>query len=89
MLLSGPLLARCGQVELPLPGGDFIGRRRVDTHLLAFRASAPTVRGRPQLPDAATAGLRGAEIFLDEASVTATENALMAAVLAPGRRPTS
>jgi UDP-N-acetylglucosamine 1-carboxyvinyltransferase len=83
VLLSGPLLARCGQVKLPLPGGDFIGRRRVDTHLLAFRALGADVeanrsyRMRHQ-------GLRGAEIFLDEASVTATENALMAAVLAEG-----
>jgi UDP-N-acetylglucosamine 1-carboxyvinyltransferase len=83
VLLSGPLLARCGQVKLPLPGGDFIGRRRVDTHLLAFRALGAEVeanrsyRMRHQ-------GLRGAEVFLDEASVTATENALMAAVLATG-----
>jgi UDP-N-acetylglucosamine 1-carboxyvinyltransferase len=83
LLLAGPLLARCGRVDLPLSGGDFIGRRRVDTHLLAFRrlgATAEVNRGYQLRHD----GLRGAEIFLDEASVTATENALMAAVLAPG-----
>ncbi|MGD9572670.1 MAG: UDP-N-acetylglucosamine 1-carboxyvinyltransferase [Thermoleophilia bacterium] len=84
LLLAGPLLARCGQVELPLAGGDFIGRRRVDTHLLAFRGlGAECVVERSY--DLSHTGLRGAEIFLDEASVTATENALMAAVLATGR----
>jgi UDP-N-acetylglucosamine 1-carboxyvinyltransferase len=84
LLLAGPLLARCGQVELPLAGGDFIGRRRVDTHLLAFRGlGAECVVERSY--DLRHSGLRGAEIFLDEASVTATENALMAAVLANGR----
>lgn len=84
LLLAGPLLARCGEVELPLAGGDFIGRRRVDTHLLAFRGlGAECIVERSYR--LRHAGLRGAEIFLDEASVTATENALMAAVLAPGR----
>jgi UDP-N-acetylglucosamine 1-carboxyvinyltransferase len=83
LLLAGPLLARCGDVELPLPGGDFIGRRRVDTHLLALRALGAdievdrTYRLRGDR-------LVGAEIFLDEASVTATENTLMAAALAEG-----
>ena len=84
LLLAGPLLARCGQVELPLAGGDFIGRRRVDTHLLAFRrlgADCEVNRSYKLRHD----GLRGAELFLDEASVTATENALMAAVTATGR----
>ncbi len=83
LLLAGPLLARCGRVELPLSGGDFIGRRRVDTHLLAFRALGADVsvaRGYAVKADR----LSGAEIFLDEASVTATENTLMAAALAPG-----
>ncbi len=84
LLLAGPLLARCGQVELPLAGGDFIGRRRVDTHLLAFRGlGAECVVNRTYR--LSHAGLRGADIFLDEASVTATENALMAAVTAAGR----
>jgi len=84
LLLAGPLLARCGEVELPLAGGDFIGRRRVDTHLLAFRglgAECEVNRSYTLRHD----GLRGDELFLDEASVTATENALMAAVTATGR----
>lgn len=84
LLLAGPLLARCGRVELSLPGGDFIGRRRVDTHMLAFRElGAEVTSGRSYVIEAPR-GLHGAEIFLDEASVTATENAVAAAVLAPG-----
>ncbi len=83
VLLAGPLLARCGDVDLPMPGGDFIGRRRVDTHLLAFKAlGAEVATGRSF--HMTHSGLSGAEIFLDEASVTATENALMAAALARG-----
>ena len=83
ILLAGPLLARFGSVSLPPPGGDVIGRRRVDTHLLAFErlGAAVTVGATYQL-DAKT--LRGADIFLDEPSVTATENALMAALAARG-----
>lgn len=84
LLLAGPLLARLGSVDVPLPGGDFIGRRRVDTHLLAFEALGAEVevnRGYHLTADA----LRGTDIFLDEASVTATENTLMAAVVAEGR----
>lgn len=84
LLVAGPLLARCGHVETPLPGGDFIGRRRVDTHMLGFRALGATVESSRTYDISAPKGLRGAEIFLDEASVTATENILMAAVLAPG-----
>lgn len=84
LLLAGPLLARCGRVELPLPGGDFIGRRRIDTHILAFRALGAHVDAGRSYVISAPNGLRGADIFLDEASVTATENALAAAVLAPG-----
>ncbi len=84
LLLAGPLLARCGEVELPLAGGDFIGRRRVDTHLLAFRALGAECEVNRSYALRHT-GLRGTEIFLDEASVTATENALMAAVIATGR----
>ncbi len=83
LLLAGPLLARCGDVELPLPGGDFIGRRRVDTHLLGFRALGAEVTFNRSYRITASA-LKGQEIFLDEASVTATENILMAAVLAEG-----
>lgn len=84
LLLAGPLLARCGEVELPLAGGDFIGRRRVDTHLLAFRGLGAECEVNRSYA-LSHRGLRGAELFLDEASVTATENALMAAVTATGR----
>lgn len=83
ILFAGPMLARAGQVRLPLPGGDVIGRRRVDTHLAALRALGADIRLNDGF-DLRTTGLRGKEIFLDEASVTATENALMAAALAKG-----
>ncbi|MCU0648348.1 MAG: UDP-N-acetylglucosamine 1-carboxyvinyltransferase [Gemmatimonadaceae bacterium] len=83
ILLAGPLLARCGEVTLPPPGGDVIGRRRLDTHFLALRQLGAefdvgeryTLRAR---------ALTGADVFLDEPSVTGTENALMAAALATG-----
>ncbi len=84
ILLAGPMLARCGQVDLPLPGGDVIGRRRIDTHLLALQelGAEISVNGGYSM----RAGrLRGQDILLDEASVTATENALMAAVTARGK----
>jgi UDP-N-acetylglucosamine 1-carboxyvinyltransferase len=84
ILLAGPLLARCGDVVLPPPGGDVIGRRRLDTHFLAFRALGAAVKIDGVISVKAKK-LAGADIFLDEASVTATENALMAAVLARGR----
>src|SRR6266581_163751 len=82
ILLAGPMLARFGRVTLPPPGGDVIGRRRVDTHFLALeRLGADVTVG-----DAYTleGKLKAADIFLDEPSVTGTENALMAAVRAPG-----
>lgn len=83
ILLAGPLLARCGELQLPLPGGDVIGRRRVDTHLLALQAlGAEVTFGRNF--EMSAARLRGADVLLDEASVTATENSIMAAVLAEG-----
>jgi UDP-N-acetylglucosamine 1-carboxyvinyltransferase len=83
ILLAGPMLARAGAVALPPPGGDVIGRRRIDTHLLALsRLGARIDTGPPYR--LVTDGLRGADLFLDEPSVTATENALMAAVLADG-----
>ena len=83
ILLAGPLLARFGRVQLPPPGGDVIGRRRVDTHFLALeRLGAEIAVGERYELDAK--GLRGADIFLDEPSVTATENALMAAAAAQG-----
>lgn len=83
ILLAGPLLARLGWVEIPPPGGDVIGRRRVDTHFLAFQELGAEVDVN-DLFRLNARGLRGADILLDEASVTGTENAIMAAVLAKG-----
>jgi UDP-N-acetylglucosamine 1-carboxyvinyltransferase len=85
ILLAGPLLARFGTVTMPPPGGDVIGRRRVDTHFLALEqlGASVTVGDRYELE--AKKGLVGNDIFLDEPSVTGTENALMAAVAAKGR----
>src|SRR5438132_10800379 len=83
ILLAGPMLARVGRVSLPPPGGDVIGRRRVDTHFLALeRLGAEITVGATYQLEAKT--LAGADIFLDEPSVTGTENALMAAVAARG-----
>ncbi|PKO21884.1 MAG: UDP-N-acetylglucosamine 1-carboxyvinyltransferase [Chloroflexi bacterium HGW-Chloroflexi-1] len=84
MLLAGPLLARFGSAVIPLPGGDRIGRRRVDTHLLALEALGARIDFNRYDFTMHTDGLRGADILLDEMSVTATENAAMAAVLARG-----
>ena len=84
ILLAGPLLAREGTVDVPPPGGDVIGRRRVDTHFHAFRGLGAIVTMGRDFALRAPGGLRGARIFLDEPSVTGTENAIMAAVLAPG-----
>ena len=83
LLLAGPLLARFGQVTLPPPGGDVIGRRRMDTHFLAFEALGADVTLDGDFTIRAEC-LRGADVFLDEPSVTGTENAVMAAVLARG-----
>ena len=84
-LLAGPLLARFGEARMPPPGGDFIGRRRLDAHLDAFRELGASVGGERWIelsspPD----GLRACRIFMDEPSVMGTENALMAAALTPG-----
>lgn len=95
ILFAGPLLARTGKVVLPPPGGDVIGRRRLDTHFLALTELGARVQivedkkpaSSAASPDAfifSAPGLKGADIFLDEASVTATENAVMAAALAEG-----
>ncbi|HJU74790.1 MAG TPA: UDP-N-acetylglucosamine 1-carboxyvinyltransferase [Gemmatimonadaceae bacterium] len=84
ILLAAPVLARCGEVVLPPPGGDVIGRRRVDTHFHVLERLGATVDARDQFSFRA-AKLRGADIFLDEPSVTATENAMMAAAAAQGR----
>jgi UDP-N-acetylglucosamine 1-carboxyvinyltransferase len=83
ILLAGPMLARCGTVDLPPPGGDVIGRRRVDTHLLALEQLGATIAVDQSYRFTARE-LRGADVFLDEPSVTATENALCAAVAAKG-----
>ena len=83
ILLAGPLLARCGRVSLPPPGGDVIGRRRLDTHFLALKELGARVEIDGQISLQANK-LVGADLFLDEASVTATENTIMAAVLAEG-----
>ncbi|HEV8536123.1 MAG TPA: UDP-N-acetylglucosamine 1-carboxyvinyltransferase [Candidatus Limnocylindria bacterium] len=85
LLFAGPLLARYKKVKLGLPGGDVIGRRRNDTHFLALRALGAELDASQSGYGMHTSGLVGGEILLDEASVTATENALMAAVLAKGR----
>lgn len=83
ILLAAPLLARCGEVDLTPPGGDVIGRRRLDTHFLALEQLGVEhdLSDRIRLT---TKGLRGADVFLDEPSVTGTENAVMAAVAATG-----
>ncbi len=83
ILFAGPLLARFGKVTLAPPGGDVIGRRRVDTHLLALEELGARVEIDRVFRFTANK-LRGADIFLDEPSVTGTENALMAAVMAEG-----
>ncbi len=82
-LLAGPLLARFGRVVVPPPGGDVIGRRRLDPHIHALAALGAeiTINGTYEM---STSGLRGTSVFLDEASVMATENVVMAAVLAEG-----
>ena len=84
ILLAGPLLARCGRVSVAKPGGDAIGRRRVDTHLLALEALGAQIEVSATAYNMSARSLKGKNIFLDEASVTATENAIMAAVLAEG-----
>ena len=83
LTLLGPMLARMGQVTLTLPGGDRIGRRRIDTHLAALGSLGARVKYNDKLELQAT-NLQGAGIWLDETSVTGTENAVMAACLAKG-----
>jgi UDP-N-acetylglucosamine 1-carboxyvinyltransferase len=83
-LLAGPLLARFGAARMPPPGGDFIGRRRLDAHLDAFIELGARVDGDRWIELDAGGGLRACSIFMDEPSVMGTENALMAAALTPG-----
>lgn len=87
ILLAGPMVARSGELQLPPPGGDVIGRRRVDTHILALQALGATAEydRAGQVFRFQASQLKSANILLDEASVTATENAIMGAVLAPGQ----
>ncbi len=83
-LLAGPLLARFGHANMPPPGGDVIGRRRLDPHLDAFRALGATVAQGENVAIAAPIGLSPCDFLMDEPSVMATENALMAAALTHG-----
>ena len=83
ILLAGPITARGGGLLLPPPGGDVLGRRRLDTHMLALQALGAEVT-YDRIFDFRSKGLVGADILLDEASVTATENIVMAAVMARG-----
>jgi UDP-N-acetylglucosamine 1-carboxyvinyltransferase len=83
-LLAGPLLARFGHARMPPPGGDVIGRRRLDPHLDALRALGATVEHDGEIRVEASLGLRPCDFLMDEPSVMATENALMAAALTRG-----
>lgn len=87
VLLAGPMSARVGELVLPPPGGDVIGRRRIDTHILALNALGVEAGYHPseKVFTLSTQSLEGADILLDEASVTATENGIMAAVTASGK----
>ncbi|EMK03782.1 MULTISPECIES: UDP-N-acetylglucosamine 1-carboxyvinyltransferase [Leptospira] len=82
--LAGPILAMTGRVFLPKPGGDKIGRRRLDTHLLALQALGASIEVFPDGYEIKADQLKGTDILMDEASVTGTENAVMAAVFAEG-----
>lgn len=84
VLILGPLLARFKKVKVTHPGGCYIGARPIDTHLKAFEALGATVRSDDQFYYVETPGLKSGKVVLDELSVTATENVIMAAVLAPG-----
>jgi UDP-N-acetylglucosamine 1-carboxyvinyltransferase len=85
ILLAAPLLARCGEITLPPPGGDVIGRRRLDTHFLALEQLGAKMTFEKGLVQLTVSGFKGADVFLDEPSVTATENALVAACAATGK----
>ena len=88
VLVAGPLLARFGQAYFPKPGGDKIGRRRVDTHLegmMRLGASCEYDSAKKAYRLSADKGLKGCYMLLDEASVTGTANIVMAAVMASGR----
>ena len=84
IMLAGPMLARAGRLRLPAPGGDAIGERRLDMHVYALQKLGAVIEYGNGIFTMQADGLRGADILLSEASVTATENAVMAAVLAKG-----
>lgn len=84
ILLAGPLISRVGEIYLPPPGGDIIGRRRLDTHILAFSKLGVTTHYADNLFHFEVKRMTGADILMDEASVTGTENAIMACVMAKG-----
>lgn len=84
ILFAGPLSARLGRATLFAPGGDVIGRRRLDTHIDGLRKLGIRLEGRDAMVFR-RGQFKGARILLDEASVTATENIIMSAVLAPGK----
>jgi UDP-N-acetylglucosamine 1-carboxyvinyltransferase len=84
IVFAGPMLGRVGSLELAPPGGDVIGRRRLDTHILALHKLGADIEFNGAFKMKADGRLSGADILLDEASVTATENTVMAAVLAQG-----
>ena len=84
ILLSGPLLVRTGKFKMRHPGGDIIGRRGVDTHLEALANLGAVIEKDNEVYSGAVTKLRSGKVFLSEASVTATENTLMAAILIPG-----
>lgn len=84
VLLAAPMLARFGEVHIFRPGGDRIGRRRLDTHLLALQALGTEIDIEPDHYALRTRGFKGCDLFLDEMSVTGTEQAILAAVLAEG-----
>jgi UDP-N-acetylglucosamine 1-carboxyvinyltransferase len=83
-LLAGPLLARFGSATMPPPGGDVIGRRRLDPHIHAFAELGARIDLSGPTFEMTADRLHGANVFLDEASVMATENAVMAAATTPG-----
>ncbi|MBI2598985.1 UDP-N-acetylglucosamine 1-carboxyvinyltransferase [Candidatus Curtissbacteria bacterium] len=83
VLLMGPMLSRCGEVKMGHPGGDIIGRRPLNTHIQALVALGAKIK-EGDFYEGSTKGFKGADIFLEEASVTATENVIMASVLASG-----
>ena len=85
LLFAGPMLARFKKVSIGQPGGDVIGRRRTDTHWLVLRALGASLDAAPSGYRLEAPDLKGADVLLDEASVTATENALLCAVRTPGR----